>query len=460
MKNLSTTFIAVFVFITAVVYLSGCSDNNPLTPTQQVNNSETDLIKVSGPQTNTYSSDVAFAWYNLELRLIKQTSLGFTPPVSARALGYTGIALYESVVPGMPAYKSLVQQLNGFLYLPQVNSGDEYHWPTSANAAMANIVKKLFSNATAANIASIDSLESAFNTIYQGQVTPEVFTRSKNFGLQISNTIYRWSAADGGKDGQLHNTDPNYVPPVGPGLWVPTPPANAPAVQPHWGNTRPMITKNNTTEQPPVPIPFSTIDTSLFYTQAFEVYNTGNNLTSDQTTIAKFWADGGGSYTPPGHWIAITQIVLTTLNSNLDVSALAFAKVGIAVSDAFISCWKTKYIYNVLRPITYIRNYINSNWSPLITTPPFPEYTSGHSSQSGAAAQVLTDMFGNNFSFTDNSHPELPFTPRTFTSFFDAANEAAISRLYGGIHYRAANERGLECGKFIGRNVSAIQFLR
>jgi len=460
-RNFTIWLVTISLLIIPTIFFQSCSDDNPVTPTSTEFSNKGFVYQ--SPPTNTYNSDVAMAWYSLELRLIKQTTpaLGMTPPVASRVFGYTGIALYESVVPGMPQYQSLRSQLNGFTaFLPPTISDAEYHWPACANASLANIVRKLFSNATPANFVTIDSLESAFNTTYKSQVDSNVFNRSVEFGKQISNIIYRWSAADNGRDGQLHNVDPNYIPPVGPGLWVPTPPAFAPATQPHWGNNRPLLVSNTTVNQPPAPITFSTSDTSLFYAQAFEVYTTGNNLTSEQTNIARFWADGGGTYTPPGHWIAITQIVLNSLGSKLDVSAIAFAKLGIAMSDAFISCWKTKFIYNLLRPITYIRNYINASWSPLITTPPFPEYTSGHSSQSGAAAQVLSDMFGNNFAFTDISHPELAIPPRSFNSFFEAANEAALSRLYGGIHYRASNERGLQCGINVGINVRSLQFLR
>ncbi|MEO8210217.1 MAG: vanadium-dependent haloperoxidase, partial [bacterium] len=451
-KNLFIYFAVVLTF-GATVFFSGCSDDNPLTPTSTTSDKVLNL-NASGPETNTYGPDVAIAWYNLEFRLIRQTSLGFTPPVAARAFGYTGIALYESVVPGMPLYKSLKNQLNGFVFLSEVTPGN-YHWPTSANAALANIVRKLFTNATPANNASIDSLEEAFNTVYQSQVDSATFARSKEFGKEIAYSVYRWSTTDHGREGQLHNTDPTYVPPVGPGLWVPTPPALASALQPRWGNNRPFITSNITTNQPPSPIPFSTNTNSTFYAEELEVYTTGISLSTEQRNIALFWADGGGTFTPAGHWIAITQQILNSLNSKLDVAALAFTKVGISQTDAFISCWKTKFIYNVLRPITYIRTYIDSTWSPLIGTPPFPDYTSGHSSQSGAASQVLSDMFGYNVSFTDNSHPELAIPPRSFTSFYQASEEAAISRLYGGIHYRSSNERGVQCGRQIGMNVSA-----
>lgn len=452
MKNF-TAFLSLIIVLIASIYLSGCSDDD---------NIITNPASTLSPQTNTFGSEIAVSWFSLELDLVKQEpSLGFSPPVASRAFAYTGIALYESVVPGMPLYQSLAGQLNGLTTLPQISSGDVYYWPAVANSAMSNIVKKLFSNATASNLATIDSLEEAYNNIYRSQTDPDVYTRSVDFGKQVSDAVYNWSTSDGGHDGQFHNTDPGYVPPTGPGMWVPTLPDYAQPVQPYWGNNRPFMSENVTTNQPPAPVTYSESETSLFYTQALEVYSTGNKLTTEESNIAVFWADGNGTYTPPGHWIAITNIALNSMNSRLDKAAIAFAKTGIAVSDAFISCWKTKFNYNLVRPITYIREFISPTWTPFVETPPFPEYTSGHSSESGAAAQVLSDVFGYDFAFTDTSHPELTtIPPPSFHSFLDAANDAALSRLYGGIHYRAANERGLACGIHIGRNVSELQFLR
>jgi hypothetical protein len=142
-------------------------------------------------------------------------------------------------------------------------------------------------------------------------------------------------------------------------------------------------------------------------------------------------------------------------NASLSVAAEAYAKVGIGVADAFISCWWTKYNYNYIRPVSCIRALIASSWLPFVVTPPFPEYTSGHSVQSGATAEILTDIFGANYAFTDHTHDALGFVPRTFDSFYDAADEAAISRLYGGIHFRSAIDLGVAQGICVGQQVLA-----
>jgi membrane-associated phospholipid phosphatase len=190
-----------------------------------------------------------------------------------------------------------------------------------------------------------------------------------------------------------------------------------------------------------------------------EVYETVNGLTDEQRTIALYWADlAGETATPPGHSLAITAQVLEQLDASLDLAAEAFARVGLGESDAFIASWATKYHYNLLRPVTYIHELIDPGWLPVLETPPFPAYTSGHSNDAGASSTILTAMFGDGFAFTDHTHDRLGFAPRSFTSFDDAASESAFSRLYGGIHYRADIEQGLVQGVCVGRAVNALAF--
>jgi hypothetical protein len=211
-------------------------------------------------------------------------------------------------------------------------------------------------------------------------------------------------------------------------------------------------------ECPPIAHPaFSTSNGSDFYNAALEVYNVGLGLTAEQKTIADYWADGAvATGTPPGHWIAIVSQIARNDRLSLAETAEAYARVGIAVHDAFIACWNAKYVYNLQRPVTFIRNNINATWSSYIGTPAFPTYTSGHSTQSGAAARVLTDMFGPK-PFIDTTHTDHglvpPQQPRIFNSFDEAAAEAAISRLYGGIHYAFDNNNGLVCGQCIAQKI-------
>lgn len=199
------------------------------------------------------------------------------------------------------------------------------------------------------------------------------------------------------------------------------------------------------------------------YTDAQEVYTTVKGLTDAQRATALYWADGGGTCTPPGHSISILCQCMKVEDGNLEDCAIGFAKLGMAVNDAFIACWDTKFRYNLIRPVSYIGLYIDDDWTDAdlpVATPPFPEYTSGHSVQSGAMAEVMGELMGRDFPFTDNTQTAFGFAPRTYASFEEAAQEAAISRLYGGIHYRAAIERGLEQGKHVGEAVNSVKFTR
>ena len=418
---------------------------------------DAELAAPISPAATTYPADAATKWADMELRLIK-TGTGFSPPVAARALGYAGVALYGAVQPGIAGSQSLAGQLTGLSTLPQPETGQLYNWAVAANAAEALMAKNLFGNANAAQRTSIDSLETALNASSR---TATEFDRSVQFGRAVAQAVFEWSRTDGGHEGYLSNQPAGYVPPTGAGLWVPSSSAaSARALQPYWGQNRMFVPGNAALAMPALPYTYSTLSTSAYYGQVQELYTTSRSLTAAQRTVALYWADGGQTITPPGHSISITGIVLRDRKATLALAAEAYARVGIAVADAFIGCWKCKYQFNWQRPDAAIRAMIDPTWQPLITTPPFPEFVSGHSSQSGAAAQVLEDLFGAQTAFVDNSHQArgTGYEPRAFASFAAFADEAAVSRLYGGIHFRSSNEIGLMEGRKVGRNVSALRF--
>jgi hypothetical protein len=276
----------------------------------------------------------------------------------------------------------------------------------------------------------------------------------------VAIDVFDWSKNDGGHEGFLTNFPP-YSPPVGSGLWVPTPPAFSPALQPFWGQNRCHAIAGGADCPPGDHPPYSEDPASVFFAEAFETYQAVNNLTAEQEAIALFWSDDpGATSTPPGHSIAIASQVLRLEDASLALAAETYAKVGIAVSDAFVACWYAKYAYNLLRPVTYIQAQIDPTWQSLLTTPPFPEFPSGHSVQSGASFRVLTDLFGDDYAFTDHTHNDRGLPARSFGSFRAAADEAAISRLYGGIHYRQAIELGVTQGECIGDKVNALPVRR
>ena len=415
------------------------------------------------PDAGAYDHSIATAWFDLLTELVRQAP-GFTPPVASRAMGYAGVTLYEAIVPGMPGYRSLVGQLDGLTWLPAVQNGATYHWPLVANSALASIYRRLFAHGGAAVRASIDGLEETIRTRYETTVPLDVIRRSTLRGRAVAAAIFAWSKSDGGHEGYLYNFPRTYQPPQGAGLWVPTPPKYQRALQPTWGANRPFALPAPAACLPPPPPAFSTDPASADYAEAWEVYTTVQNLTPTQRDTALYWADDPTlTSTPPGHSLAIATQVLRTENATLDQAAEVYARVGMALADAFIACWDAKFHYNRIRPITYIQRYIDAAWNATaitdpVYTPPFPEYPSGHSTEAGAAAAVLSAIFGDDYTFTDRSQERLGFAPRTYASFWEAAREAAESRLYGGIHYRSANEQGLVQGQCVAGYVDQVQF--
>jgi hypothetical protein len=401
------------------------------------------------PGAAAYSAEVPAAWFDLALQLV-QTTPGFLPPVAARAFGYAGVALHEAIAPGIRPRRSLAGQLNGYTS-PGCPADGDHHWPTVANSALASILRSLFATAPQTGIDTIAALEQRFADSARPTLSQGVFRRSVKRGTDIAQHVFDWSRTDGGHEGYLRNFPP-YTPPAGPGLWVPTPLAFSSALQPTWGSNRAFVLRSGASCPPDAPLPYSEEPGSPFYADGLETSGVGTTLTAEQEAIARFWSDDpGATATPAGHSISILNQLVAQLGLRLDVAAVAYAKLGIAVSDAFVACWHTKYRYNLIRPVTYIRRVIDPTWTPLLVTPPFPEYTSGHSVQSGAAAEVLTDLFGR-VAFTDTTHAP----SRSFGSFRAAAQEAALSRLYGGIHFRRAIDGGLEQGRCVGREVNEL----
>jgi membrane-associated phospholipid phosphatase len=413
-----------------------------------------------GPLASSYDDAVATAWFGLSLELVRTTP-GFSPPVASRALGYAGVALYEAVRPGQPALETLAGQLNGLTMLPAPRPGQQYHWPSAANAALARIHRHLFPTATPDMREALDSLEQDLEDGLRTGQAVATLERSRAFGEQVADAVYFWSRTDGGHEGFLRNFPTSYTPPTGPGLWVPTAPGFQPALQPYWGDNRPFALRSSASCEPGAPPPYSEAVGSTFHTQALEVAQTVAALTPAQLEIARWWSDDPGTTaTPPGHSISMLTQVLVQTDARLDLAAEAYARVGIAVADAFVSCWRAKFDYNLLRPITYIQAWIDPAFAPPLGTPPFPEYTSGHSVQSGAWAEVMTAMFGRRFDFTDRTNEFLGLGARSFSSFYGAAEEAAISRLYGGIHFRAAIDIGVQQGRCVGQQVNGLTFRR
>ena len=291
----------------------------------------------------------------------------------------------------------------------------------------------------------------------------DVVARSESHGAAIAEHIAAWSRDDGGSVVQNMGFPLEYELNPGPGHWVPT---STIAQQqfpllPDWGRNRPLAMPDGASCSAPPPPEYSEDPSSAYYREAMEVYEVKKTITPEQRAIARFWADDAMlSVTPPGHWTSIALNILERDQVGLEQSVDVLARLGIAQADAFIGCWQAKFVYDTVRPITYIRRVIDPAFETIVNTPPFPEYPSGHSTQSSAAATVLTTVFGDDFAFDDNTDEADGLKPRSFPSFSAAADEAGISRLYGGIHYRAAIEKGLEQGRCIGAYAVALKTWR
>jgi hypothetical protein len=398
-----------------------------------------------------------------------------TPPVAARTYAYAGVAMYEAVVHGMPGYQSLAGQLNGLDALPVPDETLEYDWPTVLAETMHTMMmasvpaypgavqrgpftfpNRLFFEYTTATQASLTTLgptQIAYRRL--AGVSEEVIARSIAYGDELGAALVAWTEADTYYEVRYRG----WVAPVGPDKWVPTGFSDTDKVaiplEPYFGTIRPLAMAT-TDECSPVnvgdaPPPFSTDPASEFYAEALAVYNTSITLTDEQRTIARFWSDDPGqTSTPPGHWVEIMGTLLR--EKNLAEATRVYAFVSMGFLDSFIAIWQSKYDYNLLRPTTYIRRHIDSDWLTFLGTPQFPTYVSGHSGQSGATARLLTHMLGD-ISFTDTTKVRRGFNPRTYASFDAAASEVALSRLYGGIHYPMDNNDGLDVGHCVADKI-------
>lgn len=384
----------------------------------------------------------------------------FSPPVASRVFSYPNIAAYEIIAKGNEKYVSLAGQLTDLNTVPSPESQDHINYQLAALIAHMHLNKKL--------IFSEEKMQVYIDSLYQvwENTNPKEFNSSKNYGLKVASHIATWMDKDNYK--QTRTMSKFSVDTDDPSRWQPTPPSYMDGLEPHWNKIRPFVIDSAAQFKPIPPPPYSMDKNSLFYKELKEVYDISNEITtkgdeSEEVAIAQFWdcnpyvsvsrghlMFATKKITPGAHWIGITKIACRKSNFDFDDTVYAYTKTSVAIADAFISCWDEKYRSNLIRPETLINQHFDDAWKPVLQTPPFPEYVSGHSVASGAAAVALTDIFGENYEFEDDT--ELPYglPIRKFESFNAAADEAAISRMYGGIHYRAAVEVGVKQGRDLG----------
>ena len=426
---------------------------------------EDDPISLKDLEVRDYPSDVALEWNALFLE-IERYAPGYRPGPAPRALAYLNLAAYEAVAPAMEAYKPLepVYQATG-LTIPHAQPDQLYHWPTVVNAVYADLMKEFFPHVSAEFRFMIFDLEARLNQDYLRAIPREVYDRSKEFGQEVAVAVYEWSATDSvGHKAFLNPRPDNYSPPVFPGSWQPTWPDLGKAMFPEWGKARTFaISENDKLAFPP--LEFSEDPGSDFYQQALEVYQKNTpELSFEDQWIAEFWSDDALNLTfsPPSRWIAVTNQVLAAEELDLEKALYTYAKVSLALNDAGVACWHSKYFYNIERPVSYIRRVIDQAWSPHLSfTPSFPAYPSGHSTFGAAAAEVLSSIFGENYAMTDHCHEgrtEFLSAPRTFDSFREMAEENAYSRIPLGVHFRMDADEGVRHGYEIGKKANLLPF--
>lgn len=385
----------------------------------------------------------------------------FSPPVASRIFAYSSISAYEILAMKDSNYITLAGQLNGLSHIPKPDSSIEakISYEVAAVQAFLQVGKALIFSEE-----KIDSFrDSLYSELTSGGLSRLILEPSVAYGNIVAEYILEWASKDNYKETR---SAPKYsIRTKDPAIWTPTPPGYFDGIEPSWRKIRTFVLDSADQFIPPPPTDFSLESTSKFYKEAMEVYRDGGIEKDDERAlIARFWdcnpyvlntightMFSTKKITPGGHWIGIAGIACRKANADFIESSRAYAMTSIALADGFISCWDEKYRSSLVRPETYINQYVDESWKPLLQTPPFPEYTSGHSVISTAAAVTLTSLFGEPFHFVDSVEVEYGLPVREFDSFMDASSEAAISRLYGGIHYRPAIDYGVEQGQKVGQ---------
>ncbi|GAC1570385.1 MAG: hypothetical protein NVS3B8_17690 [Chitinophagaceae bacterium] len=380
----------------------------------------------------------------------------FTPPVASRIYLYSSLASYEAIRFSKTGTVSIAEKLNGFNKMPQPENNKSYNYTLAATKAFFTVVR----NVKVFSVDSLKNYEASLYNSFKATMDDSVYQRSLHFGEAVGKVILERAKTDGylksrGKPKHLGSNEP--------GKWRPTPPDYMDGVEWCWNTMQPTVMDSASQFMPPPPPAFSTDTNSVFFKGAKEVYNISRTLTPEQKLIARYWDENpfvvehsghmmfaNKKITPGGHWMGIAAIASKQTNADPVKTAQTYALTAIALYDAFISCWDEKYRSNYIRPVTVINESIDPAWSPFLQTPPFPEYTSGHSTITQAAATVLTKLYGDHFAFQDTSDLKYIGLQRHFDSFIQAADEVSISRVYGGIHYLKSVNEGASAGRKLG----------
>lgn len=407
-------------------------------------------------QKNSFTDYIQPAVFSLTMVMMHDV---VNPPAACRFYSYAMMAAYSIVSAQQKDLPDAFAFIRSYPGIAVRDSGRAYDYRIAAVYSILETGRQMLPSGF-----MLEKDEEKLILLFKkDKVSERIIKNSVAIATDVAKQVVQWSRPDG--YGKL-STHVRYTPEKGEGYWYPTPPAYIEAVEPHWKTIRPMVIDSCNEFIPEAPVPFSKDTAGSFYALNKEVYDAGVNLSMEQRVIASFWdcnpfavstyghmAIGFKKITPGGHWMNIAGIACRKAQLDFDKTVVVHAIAAITMMDAFISCWDTKYATNRIRPETYINRYIDVKWKPLLQTPPFPEYTSGHSVVSSAVATVLTYLLGDNFAYEDNTEEMFEIATRRFSSFKAAAEEAAISRLYGGIHYRDAIDNGLVQGRGVGEKV-------
>lgn len=384
----------------------------------------------------------------------------FPPMIASRNYAYANIAAYEVIAAGDKSYNSLAGQIHGLTSMPKPSNKGKVDFPFAALLAFCKV-----GNAVTFPEGSMDSYVDELKSKAKDAGMPsDIFDASVSYASVVGDSIMSWSKKD--NYARIRSAS-KFTVTNEEGRWVPTPPMYAQAVEPHWMEIRTLVLDSCSQFKPVRPPKYEPKNTSSpFYKAVLLVKNTVDSLTPDQKHMADFWDDNAfklnvnghvmyatKKFSPGGHWMNIVGIIAANKKADFNTTVSAYAETSIALFDAFISCWDEKYRSNYIRPETVINKYIDPEWKPYIQTPPFPEYTSGHAVISAAAAEVMTHYFGDHVNYTDSSELEFGVPNRSFTSVRQASNEAGMSRVYGGIHFKNSCEVGHDEGVKVGELV-------
>lgn len=400
--------------------------------------------------------------WNKFLLVAEMHTEGYRGPVVSRAYGYISLAAYEASIPGLAGdFLSFASRFEG-IELPVAPPQDQFDLRTSLNACYSTILSRFFLTAPEPTRRELLKMTEKWDLLISEKIDSSTMRLSKAFGRAVANAIYTWSSTDSlGYRANHHNYDRSYVPPVGDGKWVSSSDFPMPPLLPYWGRVRPFVIKTSDYLAKPLP-EYSVQTNQSYYVQALELISLSKPLSAENQWIAEFWDDDhpGLTFTPPGHWMAITNQVVEIEHPSIEKTIETYLRVGFALADAMIACWYSKYEYTLERPESYIQKHIDPTWRPSAPSPSFPSYPSGHSMMGAASAEVLSSLYGTTYKMTDRSHidrVDFAVKPRSFTSFDQMAKENALSRILLGVHWRMDAEEGLRLGALIGKQVNQLE---